>query len=87
MGKYINSINGVKLPNQGKVNFIIAHMPSAIAIAPPAQWNEFLVCVVDNGLYQAAAYAYDEIEMNRFLAVHNRPVQWLWVPNAKDLVD
>ena len=89
MGKYINQINGNRVPDKGKVEFILKHVPTAVKVDPPTQWQEGLVCVVDNGVFEAAGYAYDEQEMELFLRPDmraQRPRQWLVVPNAKELV-
>ena len=89
MGYYINSINGEAAPPKGKVDFILARAyDSQLLPQPPTEWQEGLVCVVDNGAFEAAAYTYDEGEMNVFLAPDmgpQRPRQWLLVPEAKAL--
>jgi len=88
MGFYINQINGVDAPRKGKAEFIAANT-NTLFIEPPTEWREGLVCVIDNGVFDAAGYAYDEDEMRVFLSPdHNRPRprQWLLVPEAKAIV-
>lgn len=90
MGYYINEINGEEAPNKGKADFILARAYDAQLLpAPPTEWQEGLVCIVDNGVFDAAGYAYDENEMQAFLRPDSgkqRPRQWLLVPEAKAIV-
>ena len=44
-------------------------------------------CVVDNGFFGAAGYAYDESEMNQFLSPDGRPKQWLEYIHAKEIAE
>jgi hypothetical protein len=86
MGKYINTINGVQVPNKNKAQFILDHIPGSSLIPPPTEFQEGLVCVVDNGPFEAAGYAYSEGEMRVFLSQDSgvqRPQQWLVVPDAE----
>lgn len=83
MGKYINEINGTSLGTtfENKVAVLLAK--GAIAISTPKEWVEDLVVVIDNGPFAAAAYAYDEREMNAFIQGRNsRPWAWLNFKNA-----
>lgn len=85
MGLYINAINGKKPPAKGKSDFIIENIPGTIVLsAKPQEWEDGLVCVVDNGPFEAAAYAFDADEMEVFKNTNGRPSKWLLVPNAKD---
>lgn len=85
MGMYINAINGLPAPATGKVDFLLTNAPGTIILsAPPEEWRNDLVCVVDNGLFDAAGYAYDANEMEAFKYPNNRPKTWLMVPNAKN---
>lgn len=89
MGFYINEINGKQAPRIHKADFILANAYDAQLIDPPTEWQEGLVCVVQNGAFDAAAYAFDENEMRVFLAPDygvQRPRQWLLVPEAKAIV-
>lgn len=85
MGFYINVINGNAVPSRGKVDFLLNNVEGSKKISPPIQWEENLVCVVNNGAFEAAAYAYSKEEMDVFLYhTGDRPTQWLTVPNAKE---
>lgn len=87
MGFYINAINGKEAPSRRKVEFILQNAPGAKVIEPPTEWQQGLVCVVHNGAFDAAGYAYNEDEMRVFLAPDydlQRPRTWLLVPNAKE---
>lgn len=54
-------------------------------IDPPTDWVENLVCVVNNGPFAAAAYAFSASEMNVFLSPDGRAKQWMLVPEASTL--
>lgn len=81
MGYYIN---GIGTSYEAKIANL-KDMYDAKIIDKPTEWEENLVCVVDNGVFAAAGYAYDEREMNVFLGECGRPKTWLKVPNAKEL--
>lgn len=84
MGKYINNgPNGDILPLQGKAQALIAN--GATPIHTPVTWTDDLVCVIDNGMFEAAGYAYDENEMRVFKSPDGRSKQWLRFSKAKDL--
>ena len=81
MGYYINQINGKPLPPQGKCETLIEN--GSTQINTPTEFQDNLVCVVENGFFDAAAYAYSEKEMNEFLDPSDyRRKRWLIVPNA-----
>ena len=85
MGKYINttSQNGV-LPFQGKARKLIDDGATLILDKPSFQDN--LVCVVDNGAFEAAAYCYSEQEFQAFNEPTDyRQKSWLIYPHAKEL--
>ena len=81
MGYYINHIStGKALHAIGKADALIAD--GAVEVSG----DEFvpnMICVVDNGIFEAAAYAYDEDEYNVFKRPDGRPKQWLTHPQAK----
>lgn len=86
MGYYINQDsngNHIGTSFSQKVTNLIAD--GAVKINTPTEWEEGLVCVVDNGLFAAAAYAYDEREMQAFQNTNGRPFQWLKFDKAKEL--
>lgn len=83
MGKYINNINDVPLPEKGKAKAIIDLVPGAQEIEQPSQWHEGIVCVVYNARFEAAGYAYDAGELEHFKYPDGRMRTWLHVPDAK----
>jgi hypothetical protein len=79
MGKYINqtSNGGAGSSAKSKCDSILAD--GATEIPAPTEFVPNLVCVVDNGLFGAAAHAYSEDEMNVFLRPDGRPKRWfIW---------
>lgn len=80
MGMYINA------PEMGnsfaeKVQFL---KDKHQATETTATMQPNLVCVVDNGMFAAAAYCYSQGEFEEFNST-SRPKTWLIVPNAKEL--
>jgi hypothetical protein len=80
MGYYINQINGKNLNPTSKTQQLLDG--GATLVSGPITFRENLVCVVQNGYFDAAAYAYSEEEMNIFLILDGRPKTWLIVPGA-----
>lgn len=81
MGYYINVTNkGEQLPATGKLYALLGD--GAKPIKPPTEWIPNLVCVVENYGFDAAAYAFDEKEMNAFKYPDERQKTWLIVENA-----
>jgi len=80
MGKYVNHTSvGVTLSSaSGKCNDILTD--GAKEIPEPTEFVPNLVCVVDNGFFGAAAYAYDEGEFIAFKSPGDkRPKRWfIW---------
>lgn len=87
MGKYISNINGKTLPSKGKTQYILNNVEECYQIATPAEFKEDLVCIVDNGMFEAAAYCYSANEMRSFRNDDGRRKQWLIVPNASSYTD
>lgn len=83
MGKYINAINGIALPAKGKAGAIKQLIPGTFEIEEPSAWEEDIVCVVNNQIFDAAGYAYDAGELDAFKYPTPRQRTWLHVPNAK----
>lgn len=88
MGKYIDE--------NSKGEFIGTSFDSKVSsllndggskISKPDNWEEGLVCVVDNIAFAAAGYAYDEFEMNEFKSIDGRRTQWIKLLNAKELAN
>lgn len=90
MGKYINRLpNGEPLPKKNKIGWLITHADATITNGDTFQEN--LVCVVDCGNFDAAAWAYDEREylyLKRGFDMGTDPRNhyWLIVPNVEQLV-
>ena len=85
MGKYINvTPTGEPMGLKGKALAIIetfnakpiAHPPASLSELPP---GTALICVVDNGPFEAAAWAYSDEELRCFAGPDRlgRPKQWL----------
>ena len=43
-----------------------------------------MICVIDNGFFAAAAYAYNESEYEEFKQPDGRPKQWYTLDNAEE---
>lgn len=81
MGFYIEG------PTKGKVSMLLKVIGARI-IKQPKEWQNDLVCVVDNGAFEAAMYVYDPSEFGRVVDREdddNRPHVWLTVPGASKL--
>ena len=52
----------------------------------PAEWEENLICVVENGVFEAAAYVQDERDLRDFsdYTYDYRPKVWLKWDRAKE---
>ena len=83
MGYYINSTsNGTPLPAKNKADYLILDGAKEVE----AKFQPNLICVVENGMFDAAAYAYDESEFNEFNNPNDyRKKIWLVHPKAKEL--
>lgn len=85
MGLYINEINGKSLPVHGKANAILNAEIGATEVPEPKEWEENLVCVVENSFFDGAGYAFSPKEMEAFKKPDGRKKRWLLVPNAKEI--
>lgn len=86
MGKYINNISGVSLPAEGKADVLIAN--GAQEIEQPQTFKENLVCVVDNGYFEAAAYCFDKNEFKNFTQPEDfRPKRWLILEGVSEFAE
>jgi hypothetical protein len=83
MGYYINETSdGKGLPASGKVQALLNDGAKIVK----AEFQTNLVCVVDNGFFEAAGYCYSESEFQAFNhPTDNRPKTWLVHPKAKEL--
>jgi hypothetical protein len=82
MGYYINVTSTGKELGRNKVQDLIND--GAIIVSG----NEFvpnLICVVNNGLFEAAGYAYSEREYEAFKEPDGRKRTWLVHPQAATL--
>ncbi len=85
MGLYINRTSNGTLPAKGKGVELIKAGAQLLPDAPKV-WEEGLVCVVDNGIFEAAAYAHNQREMEYFAdTTHDdRDRVWLKWDKAKE---
>jgi hypothetical protein len=73
---------GKELPNWNKEDALV--MDGAQEIPKPEVWAPNLVCVVDNGLFKAAAYCADQHDFTRFTQTYDRPTRWFkYLPAAE----
>lgn len=67
--------------NKGKAQQIVELYGGRIAFNPPLfediSPDEAIICVVDNGLFEAAAYCYNQEELNEFSFNDGRPRMWV----------
>ncbi len=80
MGKYINETS--KGPIQGSKTAAIV-IDGGEQIKQPDSFIPNLICVVDNGIFDAAGYCYNEGEFKVFSKFDGRPKTWLIYPNAE----
>jgi hypothetical protein len=89
MARYINTYKGVDLPVHGKTQFLLANVPGATRISPVnIEYQPDLVCVIDNGIFQAAAYLNTPNEFEVFRDDRSgRPKDWLIVPGVAEFAN
>lgn len=89
MARYINTYKGVKLPAHGKTQFLLANIEGTTKLPhAPSEYVSNLVCVVDNGPFQAAAYTDTSLEFDRFKEDGSgRPKDWIIVPGVAEFAD
>ena len=81
MGYYLNSTKmNEPLPAVGKAN-ILAKSSGVEEVTQPKTYGEIpdskaIICVVSNGPFEAAGYAYCEDEFKVFSAPDSRPKRW-----------
>lgn len=81
MGYYIN---GIGTSYQEKISNLVEKHQAEV-IEKPLEWKENLVCVVNNGMFGAAAWMNDDREFQQWLSNDGRDKIWLIVPNAMTL--
>lgn len=80
MGMYLSTDSkGNPLPVKGKADALIAD--GATEITQPI-YQPYLVAVVENPVFHAAAFAYSREEFAVFFAEHKRRVRWLIAEEA-----
>jgi hypothetical protein len=86
MGLYINSIDGLAMGPGFESKCLVIKMHGGVETDADI-FQENLVCVVDNGPFAAAGYAYSEQEWAHFKSYSSRKKKWFLLPNAKEHVD
>lgn len=86
MGLYINqNSKGETLPAVFKATCLIED-GAKMLFSEPDKWEEGIVCVVNNGYFDAAAYVHSHEELEAFKSrVDPRPKVWLKYSKAKEL--
>lgn len=80
MGYYINeNSKGEPAPSKGKVQFLI----NDVATVTDATFQDNLICVCENGMFDAAGYCYSEDEFKAFTHPDGRRKTFLVYPHAK----
>ena len=73
--------------NKGKAQQIVELYGAKIIPKPLGYWQadpkEAFICVVDNGLFEAAAFIFNEKEMADFKYPDGRPRTWLIMDRRK----
>ena len=91
MGKYINSIGDDTSGASYQDKCALLERNGAQKVEPKS-FQKDLVCVVNNGPFAAAGYAYSEREFDYFYTGFEkgsdpRPHQWYILPNAADYAE
>lgn len=91
MGKYVErTSNGRMGATFTQKVFALVADGAQVMKHEPEEWTTNLVCLVDNGAWAACGYAFDEIEMNRFLNSFKngdtRRHKWLIYPNVEEML-
>ena len=84
MGYYINqNSKGEQLMPQNKAHQLI--QDGAKKIPEPTTWEEGIVCVMENPMFDAAGYCYNQNELKEFKHPDGRRKTWLLYLPAKNL--
>lgn len=85
MGKYINHTPDGPLKSQNKAADLIK-VGAELLFETPKTLEENLICVVDNGEFEAAAYVRDERDLSDFsnYTTDDRDRVWLKWDKAKE---
>lgn len=82
MGLYINSTQNGQL-GYDKVKGLIDAGAKVLGRSTP-EYQDNLICVVDNGAFEAAGYAFDKREFECFAEPDPRPKVWLTWDRVKE---
>jgi len=87
MGYYINNLpDGQELEARNKADQLLTKVVGArVIFPPPTKWEEDLVCVLENGLFDAAGYIYSQPELEEFAYPDGRRRTWLHIPGAANM--
>lgn len=85
MGMYITHTPEGALADTGKAVALIKS-GAKLLLSAPKKWEENLICVVDNGIFEAVAYVQDERDLRDFsdYTDDDRPRVWLKWDRAKE---
>lgn len=89
MGKYINKDskgNNIGTTFIQKVTALKEDGGTVVEL-DDLQYMPNLICVVDNGMFAAAGWCYDEQEYNAFKYPDGRRKLWMTHPNVEKIVD
>lgn len=68
MGFYIRELaDGTPIPGKDAADFLLKVSGAYQIHPPPEKWEEDLVCVIENGNFDAVGYIYSQRELVRFL--------------------
>jgi len=87
MGVYINhNSNGMPLPTCNKADYLL--LDGGTEIDQPEKFIENLICVIENGPFDAAGYIYSKSEFEAFVDPQDpRPKRWIIHQDAAKLAD
>ena len=79
MGYYINRTKNGSLPIKDKARALVEYEGATIVLRPSlVEPDKAIICVVDNGDFEAASYCYDKNEFDAFNDPYDyRPKIWL----------
>jgi hypothetical protein len=89
VGYYINQTQAGPLDPHGKADRLINDEGAAELVGAPGQLShvqkdQAIVCVVDNGLFEAAGLAYSQEELEAFASSGDlRPKRWLKIDKKR----
>ncbi len=84
MGYYVNHTSKGTISNNIRKHLNLVQ-DGAVIIDQPLEWCENLVCIVDNGMFEAVAYCKDQRDFDDFTDVDDyRRKTWLIWDKVKD---